>query len=221
MASTDGNPTRISVSGPYKRRPVPVMGKVALPPPSITSISFLHAVVQRRSGDCFAPLDDHDLATWLHYSGSIQRLNSEDSNRQQRFVGSFGALHPNHILLGEPNGQWRTYLSEEHSLGALEVRPEVAAALRARAMEYFHFPEATVVALMTDGDLVANYYENASSLVLRDAGVLFGHGALVAAALGISFRILGGTGTPFLEQLIPRLAFRPVASGLALIGARS
>jgi len=82
-------------------------------------------------------------------------------------------------------------------------------------------PEATVVALLTNGDLVENYYENASSLILRDSGVLFGHGALVAASLGVSFRILGGTGGLLLEELIPDLPFRPVATGLALIGGRS
>lgn len=42
---------------------------------------------------------------------------------------------------------------------------------------------------MRDEDLVANYYENADGLILRDAGALLGHAALVT--LGLAFRILG------------------------------
>ena len=54
--------------------------------------------------------------------------------------------------------------------------------------------------------------------MLRDGGVLFGHAALVAAALGLGFRILGSTGTPLLERLVRGLPFRPVATGLAWVG---
>ena len=89
--------------------------------------------------------------------------------------------------------------------------------IRNRALQLFRAPEATLVALLSDFDLAANYYENVSSLVLRDAGVLFGHGALVAAAMGISFRILGSMrGT----EIVGGLPFRSVASGLAWIGGK-
>jgi hypothetical protein len=59
---------------------------------------------------------------------------------------------------------------------------------------------------------------NPLSLLLRDAGVLLGHAALVAASLGLGFRILGSTGTPFVECLVSGLPFRPVATGLAWVG---
>ena len=89
--------------------------------------------------------------------------------------------------------------------------------IRNRALQLFGTPEATLVALLSDLDLAANYYENVSCMILRDAGVLLGHGALVAAALGISFRILGSSGN---AQILRELPFRTVASGLAWIGGR-
>jgi hypothetical protein len=85
-------------------------------------------------------------------------------------------------------------------------------------MQLFGSCEATLVALISDRDLVGSYYANASALILRDASVLLGHAALVAAALGLAFRILGSTGTSSLENVVSNLPFRPMASGLALIG---
>jgi hypothetical protein len=90
--------------------------------------------------------------------------------------------------------------------------------LRAKARQYFPAENATLIVLIADVDLANHYYLNPRSLILREAGVLLGHAALVAAALGLGFRILGGTGTPLVEKLIPELAFTPAATGLAWIG---
>ena len=168
---------------------------------------------------CEGPTSTHlaDLATWFYYCSSVQSVHSDDPNRQQRFVPSFGALHPAHILLGDPNGKWFTDLSDEHALGEVAVQTEDGLQTRNRALQFFGAPEATLVALLSDLDLAANYYKNGSCLILRDAGVLFGHGALVAAALGIGFRILGLAGN---GQIVRELPFRTVASGLAWIGGK-
>lgn len=220
MANTSADPTRLATPASYRSRALPVFRKVALRSPLNMQASFSEALKYRRSAQRFGSLDDNDLGDWLYYCASVQNINAEDSNRQQRFVGSFGALHPAHILLGRPDGQWSAYLPSEHCLGLLEVELETAVAIRNRAMDFFDSSGATIVALLVDADLVASYYENATSLVLRDSGVLLGHGALVAAALKLPFRILGGTGSPFLERLIPSLPFKAIASGLALIGSK-
>ena len=78
-----------------------------------------------------------------------------------------------------------------------------------------------VVCLLSDCDLADAYYENYGPLLLRDAGVLLGHAALVASAHNLAFRILGRTGTSTAETLIPNLQFRPMATGLALVGLKS
>lgn len=215
MGNIEQEPIRLANPGSVKRHRLPIVGRVALPEPRAISASFVLSLARRRSAEKFVAIDLADLATWLYYCSSVQAVHSNDANRQRRFVPSFGALHPAHILLARPGGKWFTYIAEEHSLGEVTVLTEDAARLRKSALQLFEAPEATLVALLSDLDLATNYYENVSSLVLRDAGVLFGHASLVAAALGISFRILGLMGN---GQIIRGLPFGTMASGLAWIG---
>jgi hypothetical protein len=217
MANIEEEPIRRANSGCVKRHRLPIVGRITLPGPRPIATSFILSLARRRSGEEFVGIDLGDLATWLYYCSSVQSVHSDDPNRQQRFVASFGALHPAHILLGDPSGKWFTYISDEHALGEVAVQTEDGLQIRNMALQLFRAPEATLVALLSDLDLAANYYENVSCLILRDAGVLLGHGALVAAALGISFRVLGLAGN---GQIVRGLPFRTVASGLAWIGGR-
>ena len=138
------------------------------------------ALSRRRSAEVFTPISADSLTTWLHYTSSIQAINTEDANRQRRYVASFGALYLTHVLLGGPSGSWNVYVPERHALGDLRIDTVVSAELRTKALQYFHAPDATLVALISNSDLAAHYYLNPLSLMLRDAGVLFGHAALVS-----------------------------------------
>jgi hypothetical protein len=218
MENTEKEPIRLEEPGPYQRAELRFVQEVALPPPLQLRGSFVAALAKRRSAEVFAPIAVQELATWLHYTASIQAVNAEDRNRQRRFVASFGALHPTHIVLAGPDDNWTAYVAARHALGQLRVNPQMATSLRGRARDCFPTEEATLIVLLTDADLVDHYYLNAQSLMLRDAGVLLGHGSLVAAALGLGFRILGGSGTLLVERLVPDLEFRPAATGLAWIG---
>jgi hypothetical protein len=218
MANIDDRPVRLTPVAPLRRRAVPVMDKVHLEQPEKLSSSFVDVLVARRSAEKFGEITLNDLSTWLYYLASIQAVQESDQNRQRRFVGSFGALHPAHILLGMPDHNWFAYLPGEHSVGLLRVNVEAATELRANAMEFYSAESAIVVALLCDIDLVATYYGNASELILRDAGVLLGHAALVASAVGIAFRVLGTTGAESLERLVCDLPFACRSVGLALVG---
>jgi hypothetical protein len=221
MASIENEPVRLEAPGPYIRRQLRLHQETPLPSPFELRESVIAALANRRSAEVFMPISTGELATWLHYTTSVQAVNSEDPNRQRRYVASFGALHPAHIVVGSPAGSWKAYVPERHAMGDLYVDPLAAAALRARAHQCFQTEGATLVALIGDFDLAAHYYLNPLSLMLRDSGVLFGHAALVAAALGLGFRILGSTGSPHVERLVMDLPFRPVATGLAWIGGAS
>ena len=218
MGSIDRDPIRLDPQAPAKRRALPVTGIVSLPKPGSIPSAFDVVLKGRRSAEEFSPATFADLATWLYYVGGVQSVQSTDSNRQRRFVGSFGALHPAHVLLGVPEHRWYAYLPRDHCVGQLEVVQEVAVALRTTAMQFHRAESATIVALLCDLDLVANYYDNASELIFRDAGVLFGHAALIASSLGLPFRILGATGSDELEHLVCGLPFRGRSVGLALVG---
>gem|GEM_PF-1618476 len=218
MEITEEEPIRLENPGPYQRSELPLIREMPLPRPQELRGSLFTALAKRRSAHAFTPIDIQELSTWLHYTASIQAINSEDRNRQQRFVASFGALHPTHIVLGGPDDNWTAYIPAKRVLGELRVDATTAASLQVRAREYFSTENATLIVLLSDADLVNHYYLHPRSLMLRDAGVLLGHGSLVAAALGLGFRILGGTGTPLVEKLVRDLPFRPAATGLAWIG---
>ena len=218
MANIDDEPIRLSAPGRYRRLRLVTVREIPLPPPSFMQTSFLIALDQRRSAEEFDPISLEELSTWLHYTAGIQQVNVQDQNRQRRYVGSFGALHPAHIVLCTPNGECFAYIPEKHALGDLAANKDAALKLRTKAEQYFSSDNAILIVLVSDGDLVENYYRNVAGLVLRDAGVLFGHAALVAAALGLAFRILGGTGANLIAHVLPNLPFKPVATGIALIG---
>lgn len=217
MASTEDEPIRLATRSVTKRSRLPIIRRIVLPEPRPIEISFILSLARRRSTEKFGAINFVDLATWLYYCSSVQSFHSEDANRQQRFVASFGALHPAHILLGDPNGEWFTYVAEEHVLGEIAVSAQTALNVRNTALQLYAAPQAMLVCLVSDLDLVERYYDNARGLILRDAGVLFGHCALVAAALGIGFRILGSMGS---EQIVLDAPFRAAATGLAWIGSK-
>jgi hypothetical protein len=129
-----------------------------------------------------------------------------------------GGLHPHWILLLQPSSEWSVYVPELHSIGPVHTNPESSSHILKLVKEHHLAQDATILCLIADCDLVANYYENFESLLLRDGGVLFGHASLVAAAHELSFRILGRTGTHAAETIVVDLPFRAFATGLALLG---
>lgn len=211
--------TRRLPPGGYIRRQLPVASAVQLPPPLSSNCSFAVAIHGRESAGTFLPPTMAELSTFLHYVAGIRSMDANDANRQKRFVASMGALHPTHILVHLPDVGWRAYLPEEHALGRLEVNEESSERLIELVEQHLTGHHAAILCLLSDCDLAANYYDNYVPLLLRDAGVLLGHASLVAAAHDLAFRILGRTGTIAAESLIPRLPFRTLATGLALLGA--
>jgi hypothetical protein len=129
-----------------------------------------------------------------------------------------GALHPAHVLLYRPGNGWFVYLPECHALGLLNVNVDAATKVRNIVSEHYPSESATLICLLSDCELAANYYQHYISLLLKDAGVLLGHASLVAAAHNLAFRILGRNGLHAVDALVPDLPFKSLPSGLALLG---
>ena len=218
MASTEADPLPRTERRPYRRFELSIGLEEALPEPAALNVSQHEVLYRRRSADRFGSICMEDLSTWLKYTCGLQARRVGDFNRQRRFVGSFGALHPSHVLLGSPDSSWVTYIPERHSLGRIQVDQEVAQRLRCRAEQCHPGDDGTLITLLADLDLAESYYVRPAPLLLRDGGVIFGHGSLVAAAIGIPFRILGIVGTGIVESLLPNLPFRCFGTGLAWIG---
>lgn len=207
--------------GPYQRLKLPIISSIALPAPNPATCSFAAAHSGRVSGDVFGSPTNDELSDFLKDVFSIRSVDRNDRNRQKRCVASMGALHPAHLLLYHRVIGWCAYAPEEHSLGRLPVNEANSKHLLQLADEHLPGHEAAVICLLSDCDLASNYYENYVPLLFRDAGVLLGHAALVAAAHGLAFRILGRTGTITAESLVEGVRFRPLATGLALLGSKS
>jgi nitroreductase len=76
-----------------------------------------------------------------------------------------------------------------------------------------------LIALAAESGRTAAKYENAESLIWRDAGIALGYMSIVAEALGLTFCPLGVLGEPYVSAVVsgdPRIQ----AAGLAVLGAR-
>ena len=218
MASTNEDPVRLEEARPYKRSSLPIVRTVVLPPKPLLTCPFDLALKRRRSADLFGPIAPEELGTLLAFTAGLQGRNVTDSNRQRRYVGSFGALHPAHILIGTVSHSWSVYLPAQHALGVLQVERRAARLLRQEAEACHVGGSAVLIALLADVDLAESYYRNALQLLLRDGGVLLGHASLVAAASNLPFRILGTVGGDTIKSLIPGMGFRSMGTGIAWIG---
>jgi hypothetical protein len=218
MESIEKDVVRLKNPGEYHRRPLPHSGVTSLPQPIDSTLLFSEVIRKRRSAGSFPPITYVDLSNFLYGVASVRQVNHLDRNLQRRYVASMGALHPAHLVIRHPEGHWSTYLPGLHALGGVQINRDSADALLTLVRQHKSCETATIICLLSDCDLAANYYENFESLILRDAGVLLGHASLVAAAYDLTFCILGRTGGQFVETLIQDLPFKAGASGLALLG---
>jgi hypothetical protein len=87
-------------------------------------------------------------------------------------------------------------------LEELDVDPPFAAALRASAAHCLPTPPATLLWLAACEERTAACYENAESLVWRDAGTLLATVGLTAHAMGLQAATLGVTGEPLISKTV-------------------
>ena len=84
--------------------------------------------------------------------------------------------------------------------------------------EVIDAPNATLLLFVAEPGMTGSKYEDAASLVWRDAGVLLGAIAMAAEALALNFSPMGVTGEPWTSHLI--LGAPLVGVGAAFVGAR-
>ena len=210
-------PIKRKAVGVHERVRVPFISRHSLPLPIGISGSFRLALELRQSACDFPPLSETSLATWLHFTSGIRAISGSVPIHQRRYVASFGALHPTHIIFGRYEAGWFVYDPESHEARNLQVNPDAEKHLWTEAQRCFAAESGTLIVLVADQDLAEQYYENPETLLFRDSGVLLGHASLVAAALGLSFRILGATGSPWVDRLTD-WPFNATAVGLAWLG---
>ena len=197
------------------------MAPVPLPDDLLPNTPPFDVVIEsRRTRYAFAQLPDEKLAALMHLTCRVRTTLAGPLSFPQSYrpVPSAGAIHPVHVVLHRPGDvALHRYDSGEHSLRQLDASLDVPA-LRAAMHEVIDAPNATLLLFVAEPGMTGSKYEDAASLVWRDAGVLLGAIAMAAEALALNFSPMGVTGEPWTSHLI--LGAPLVGVGAAFVGAR-
>ena len=182
---------------------------------------FAAIVESRRTRYSFSLLSDEQLAALMQLTCRVTATLSGPLSFPQSYrpVPSAGAIHPVHVVLHRPGDDaLYRYDPNEHGLRQLDISLDVMA-LRAAMHKVIDAPSATLLLFVAEPGMTESKYENATSLVWRDAGVLLGMFALASEALSLSFSPMGVTGEPWAGRLVPGAPLGGV--GAAMVGGRA
>lgn len=206
---------------PYAPVVWPTSALVPLPDDLLLNTPPFEAVIEsRRTRYSFAQLSDEGLAALMHLTCRIRATLAGPLSFPQSYrpVPSAGAIHPVHVVLHRPGDDTlHRYDPNEHGLHQLDRSLDVTA-LRAAMHEVIDAPSATLLLFVAEPGMTGSKYEDAASLVWRDAGVLLGTIAMAAEALSLNYSPLGVTGEPWAGRLVPGAPL--VGVGAAFVGAR-
>lgn len=176
-------------------------------------------IESRQSRRTFGELEANVLHELFWHVAACRR--STDSPMgfplESRGAPSAGAIHPIHVLVGDPRSRSvERYDSLSHSLQLLQQ--QLSEDIIAACTELVPPQSGKLLLFAAEPGKTAAKYDGSASLVWRDAGVLQGSLALVSEALGLNFCLLGMTGEPWISQLSNEGKLRGV--GIALVGSR-
>jgi SagB-type dehydrogenase family enzyme len=223
------------VNRPIKREPkprlrvetasavlLPVRRTLRCPPISSPPLrSFEEVLNSRRSRREIVRAPLRKIINTIAFAVGPQFILSNDPlKRTRRPAPSAGALHPIDILIADWSLTPRLmrYDALFHRLDILAPRAESACLQEFRTMTLEILPRASGTAIILVGDIgrITASYENAESLLWRDAGFLLQTIFLSATAFGLAFCPLGMLGQQIVQYL--GLESTLVAAGVAVIG---
>lgn len=184
------------------------------------TLDFGELIEQRQTRREFSgPLEVEALGAflWLACRNRSSRATNFGPSQESRSYPSAGAMHPVHVLLTEPEGDWLKYDPCDHALLVLSDTHESANSARSSANQCVPVGKAILIALVAEPGKTEAKYLNSETLVSRDIGIVLGYMSLVAEALGLSFCPLGITGGAQLAGVLPDTE-RLHGAGLCLLG---
>lgn len=197
--------------------------ELMLPKPNLLAIEkldILSLLQTRRTCRDFKSISIEKLADLFGLAFSVQFVGNDALGfpLQKRSYPSAGAIHPIHILFVRPDDNtFYRYNGINHSIEALSTSVK-AQHLLVSAVSVLNAPNATLILLAAEVNKVSTKYENFSSLVWRDSGVILGHLSLLTEALNLCFCPLGITGEPWVGSLFEQ--GKLVGVGAAFVGVR-
>lgn len=154
---------------------------------------------------------------WLACRSRTARPGPYGFLQESRPYPSAGGMHPIHVLLARAEECWMRYDPLEHALIEISGSRVAATLAREAADALVPLNRGVVIALAAEPGRTAAKYENADSLVWRDAGTVLGFMSVVAEALRLSFCPLGILGESHVSAAVGGDS-RVQAAGLAVLG---
>lgn len=186
---------------------------------SSTAMSFASLVHQRQTRYGFGPLSRQDLGVLLALTCKVKALGSCNLGfpLSKRPAPSAGAIHPIHVILHIPEMPV-LYRYDPYAHALLELRCGVDTEQLRRAMnEIVEVESGVLLMFVAEPGLTCSKYENAASLIWRDAGVLQGYFSMAAEYMGLHYVPLGVTGEPWVRRIVDKGGVAGV--GVALVGS--
>lgn len=196
------------------RRPLPVCGEEAL-------ASMESTLEARHSERAFAPVHETLLGALLWHAARTKEtaLSPLGFQIEHRLTPSAGAIHPVHLVIQLQDEEgWARYSPQGHSLDLLATGDRFLQPLADHSEQLVPRSGGRLILFVAEPGMTAAKYENPESLIWRDAGILQGTLALVAAALGLNYCLLGITGNPWVTKLSDQGKLQGV--GVAILGAK-
>ena len=186
-------------------------------PQSEKRVNFFDILEQRRSKLPSTALATSDLARLLWHSARTTGLarDSVGIDRGERPYPSAGGLYEGQLLVVDGDAVW-LYDGIHHALRAVTVPPELVFAFKDE-LSAFSARDATALVVVAHACTLDLAYENATSLLWRDAGGQLNTIHLVASAMGLPSKQLGILGFDLVKGLSSTCG-NLIAAGVMIVG---
>lgn len=201
------NPIPKNKSGSPKLFIYPITDKIKLDKPFFTErVDLVQTILQRRSSRVFSTLSINQISKVLWISAKVFSCEIAESNYilTHRPSPSAGAIHPIDIIITLPNNsdkQFCYYNPFEHSLNILKTNQESHKLFIDHLNNIVPINNSTIIWFLAHPGRTESKYENASSLIWRDAGALIYCFQWACTALKINSCPIGSLGEPFVSRM--------------------
>ena len=171
------------------------------------SVDILTIIEERRSTRNFRKRLLQEIGDLLWLSVKVRNIHVQDNGYilSQRPSASAGARHPIDIIVVYKNEDESSlayyYNPFEHSLQHLGITSDLIDSLQQHLNESIKIGMGTVLWFIAHPTRTEAKYENAQSLIWRDAGALVHSIQIACATLGYNSCPVGTLGDPFLSNL--------------------
>lgn len=175
--------------------------------PAVEHADFFLTCLTRKTERIFHEPTLADVSKLLWFSVKTFQVGRDlwGSEVKHKPVPSSGGRHPVDIIyITYLDDMWKCFLYDDyaHALLLFPLETQKIEAFVQRVSMILDPQMGSILWFISQDMKVSSKYENAESLIWRDAGAILGHLALVAQALELNFCPLGITGAIELEQLL-------------------